>query len=296
MKRVAGSIRITLGLLVVFGLSIPRPAVAAECDASNSYGSVVVQLPHLAKAGEYAVWVRMQAADTTHNKVLVEINNTDCLTVGGQQPTPQEWVWVAYSTDGTAAMPYRFADTNGNSARIIGIHSGVRVDKLLVAPIGCIPAGSEGICQSIDSSSPTVQNTVKSVAPITNGPVSGKIYPIASIEGRSDVLRIEYSSDGKLTQTVQGTGKLDTTLMSNGKHDIGIKTVALDGIMTNESTTITIDNKETALSPVIRTLHLHAREVQLLGMIFGGILLVAILFQFIRLAYIRKRYRDFHGL
>jgi hypothetical protein len=298
MKQLVGRIRLMLPLAVLLLTQVyVAPAVyAAACSTGTNYGSVTVQIPQLARPGEYAIWIRMQASDTTHNTVQLELNKSDCLTLGGDIITsPKQWQWVPYSTDGHNAATYTFTNVANNSVRIIGVETGVKVDKLMVVPPGCIPTGSESQCQS-GTDNATVDNTVTTVEPLSNEPVSGSIYPTATVAANAASIKgIVYGSDGLFIQEVKGAGKLDTTLLENGKHTITITITKLDGTTIDESTTIEVNNPESALSPIIRWFRLNERTIGIITTAVLSLALLVLLWTILKARYRRRRYLDFHG-
>src|SRR5687767_6031859 len=85
-------------LIVLFLLLFPQSAVAASCTNVSSYGQVKLSIPTLPKAGEYAIWLRIQAP-VSGKQLLVQINQESCLKLTTSDREGKEWYWQEPTTD-----------------------------------------------------------------------------------------------------------------------------------------------------------------------------------------------------
>jgi len=119
--------------------------------------------------GTYAVWSRIQAADTSNNSYLIQIDEQCAITVGDSQAlTPNLWTWVNYR-DGNSSSALRVSLTQGTHVvRLIGREAGVKLDKVLFTSIlSCVPVEFGSNCPLSVTATPTTASTPSSTPPKT---------------------------------------------------------------------------------------------------------------------------------
>jgi hypothetical protein len=286
-----------LGLLCLIMVASSREKAIAACENVSEYGAVTVSVPKLPSSGTYNVWTRMQVPDATHNRYSLEINSTTCFEVGGSSITPGQWTWVSFqSGDLSSKVQYDFDAGAKNTARLIGTDKGVRIDRLLFVKTDCIPVADGTNCQSDSVTANAVDIAgATQVPPPDTGPVSGLIFPSQTIaQNQRSVLKVVYSVDGKPIPTAKNY-MLDTTLLSNGSHQVAMQIQKTDGQTLNEATTLSVQNPQNAFSPLIRWARLNQGTAVAMSSIVGGLLLVVATFLIVRHIRLQKRLLEFKG-
>ncbi len=284
-----------LSLLMV--VSSKQTATASACSSTENYGVLSLSLPELPRSGTYNIWTRMQAPDATHNRYRLEVNGQECYEVGGSSITPGQWVWVSFKGgDLTQKVRHNFEEVKGNKIRLIGSDSGVKVDRLLLVKNDCIPENLGNNCQSDAVPASAVQaEGASEVPPPSSGPVSGIVIPSTSISLKPSLIsKVVYFSDGKAVPTAAGNG-IDTTLLSNGSHRVSMHITRTDGTVLNEATTLNVENKQGAFSPLRRYIRLHTQAFIIWSLLLGGLLFVLVILLGIRHIKLQKRLLNFHG-
>ena len=165
-------------------------------------------------SGTYTVWVRMQAASSSANSILLNVDSgSDCYNVGGDGSIPaNSWDWVD-DYDGTSSTTQNGSGgsnanpnlinvslTQGtNTFELTGTESGVEVDRIIA-----VEANTNG------SVSCTPTNTQVAIAGNNCAPIdnTGSSAPVASLSvgqslGVGDYLK---SSNGDYTAIMQSDG------------------------------------------------------------------------------------------
>lgn len=288
----------TGGLLIIFALLLgflPVNIAAAEaCANTSTYGAVNLSVPELTETKQQALWVRMQAP-LPESRVLVEVNGEDCLEIGGDINST-DWSWQTWKINGSPAF-VDFDKSTGNSIKIIGVSDGVKIDRILLTKNFCTPQDYGSNCRdSLDLSQPTVSGDITMLAPPSNEAVAGKVLLSSTPQQhKSRLEKLEYSVDGKIIQTVMSPEPFDTTLVPNGKYQVGITTTLDTGTVFREATVIEIKNSENVFSPLVRWVRLNTRIVSMVGVSLGAALVLVSLFNLLRMAYKHHRERTFHG-
>ncbi|MDB5182276.1 MAG: hypothetical protein JWO47_60 [Candidatus Saccharibacteria bacterium] len=269
----------------------------AACENVSSFGAVTVRIPTLPSSGIYNLWTRMQTPDTEHNQYNLEINGGSCFAVGGSSITPGQWTWVSFQDgDLSSKVHFNFDSTDKNTARLIGTEKDVKIDRLLLVKTDCVPAGDGSNCQSdsVAASAVDISGATQIPSPST-GPVSGLIIPSPTISQNEEaVLKVVYSADGKPIPTTKSY-MLDTTLLSNGSHQIAMQISRTNGTTINEATTITVQNPEGALSPLTRWARLNQGTAVTISSVIGGLLLILATLLIVRHIRLQKRLLEFKG-
>lgn len=272
-------------------------AAAAACADNTQAGALTISVPKLPTSGTYNIWTRLQVPDDTHNRYRLEVNEQTCYLVGGSSITPGAWTWVSFQ-DGnlSSKVTYNFTKISGNSLKLTAADTGVRVDRVLLVKNDCVPVDMGTNCQSEQASSSSLDTAGATVLPPpSNGPVSGVVIPSPTITHNPALIaRVVYFADGNPMPTTKTNG-LDTTLLSNGTHQISMQITKTDASVVNEATTLTVTNPQTIFSPVRRWIRLNQATTVYLSAGVGIMLLVLaayLIFKHIRL---QKRLLTFHG-
>ena len=286
-----------VSLLVLIVFAPTKQTAAAACDNISQYGTVSVNIPALVTVGTYNIWTRMQAPDSTHNQYRLEINGNSCFAVGGSSITPGQWTWVSFQDNNQGSkVRYDFDSKTQNSAKLIGIQAGVKVDRLLLIKTDCVPVADGSNCQSSSVPVEAIDTAGASqVPPPSSGPVGGLVVPSSTIsQNLQSISNVVYAVDGKQLPTASGQA-LDTTLLSNGSHTVAMRITKTNGTVINEVTTLNVENAENAFSPLRRWIRLNQHTLRVWGLAIGSILLITTLLLFIRQMSLRKRLLEFKG-
>ena len=288
---------VLLSVLCLMMIISSRGRATAECNNVSQYGSITLKIPSLPTKGVYNIWTRMQVPDQTHSQYQLEINNDQCFEVGGSSIMPNVWTWVSFK-DGDLSSKIRvdFNTVSLNTAKLIGINPGVKIDRLILIKTDCIPVADGSNCQSDAVSTSAVDIAgANQVPPPSTGPVSGIIIPTQTISRSPEAIaKVLYVVDSKQIPTTNGFG-IDTTLLSNGSHQVAMQITNDYGIVTNESTTILVENPVNALSPLKRWIRLNQSTAVKLSSISGGIIVLLAIFLVVRHMRLQKRLLSFRG-
>jgi hypothetical protein len=288
-----------LVILALCGLCIMSQSqrAAAACQNVAGYGAVSAAVPVLPSAGSYTIWTRMQAADATHNRYQLEVDGQDCFEVGGSSLEPGQWQWVSFQDgDLDAKVRYNFEHTSDNVLKLIGSDAGVKIDRLLLIKNDCVPVDIGNNCQSgaVALNSGDLIGADE-IPPPSEGPVSGLIVPSQTISLHpNNISRVVYFVDSKQIPTAAGNA-LDTTLLTNGSHRVAIQITLVNGGVSNETTTLNVENKQTIFSPFRRLVRLNQHTTVVLSSILGGVLVLITILLIIRHVRLQRRLLNFHG-
>lgn len=288
--------------LIIAGLLLPsfvvfasQPASAAACANTSEFGTSVLQVPKLPSTNDRVLWVRMQAPNES-SKVLVEVNEADCLEIGGYEYQPGTWAWQAYRDQSGAVVPLSFDSDSDNVVKVIGVSDGVKVDRILITDNSCLPVDFGNNCQNSVSLIED-QQAVTALLPPSNDPVSGKVRLSQTPEDNiGELKQVSYTVNGQVVQTSNAPEYFDTTLIGNGKHTVYITTKLADGNEIREMVDLEVKNPQNAFSPIVRWLKLNKHSLLIgLGILISLVLLVVASRKFIS-GTRKRRERKFWGM
>jgi hypothetical protein len=291
MKKLGGVLLI-LALMIAFVPS--RKASAAACDNVSSYGAIRLNVPELNNIKQQALWVRMQAP-SANSKILAEINGADCLEIGGEDLGPNEWTWQTWRKSGQVSV-INFEKSAGNTIKVIGINDGVKIDRILLTDAFCTPQEYGNNCRTVVELRQSQDLKVTMLPAPSESKISGKVLLTSTPQQNTQNLRaVEYVAEGNIVQRFETPAPFDTTLLANGKYEIGINTILKDGKVIREATVVDIKNAENALSPAVRWVRLNMRSVSIAGVVIGGLLTSITLLNIMKKWHKSRRERKFHG-
>lgn len=229
------------GLLL--GLVPSVPAKAAACAVpTTDYGTATLSLTTPA-AATYRVWSRVNVPDTTNNTFLLEIDGTNCYTVGGSSVSPNTWTWVDYQNTGTANKVELSLSQGAHTVKLIGNAGGVKVDRLLaVSDTTCVPTDLGDNCNTpTDTTPPTVSLT----APTNGSTVTGTVTVAANATDDTGVTKVEFYDNSTLlntSTTAPYTASWDTTKAPNGNHVLTAKAYDAAGNIGTDTSQVSVQN------------------------------------------------------
>lgn len=243
--------------LAVIGVHARSYAATGACTApSTDYGTVTSTVS-ITGSGTYRVWTRIAAPDSTNNTVKLEIDGSQCFTIGGST------VPVFTSTQDTNGNRFASNSTNwfakdstnayidvsltagSHTFKLIGNAPGVVVDRIvLTQDTSCVPTGTGDNCANPpDTTKPTVSIT----SPADGATISSTTTVTATASDDVAVQKVEFYVDGTLKATdttASYTYSFNPASFSVGSHTI--YAIAYDtSNNTQTSTTITVNVADT---------------------------------------------------
>lgn len=291
-------VRRLLVIVTILGLLfVPKIHAQTSCPANDkNYGQVELAVPKLGTAGAYNIWTRMQAASQTNNQYLLNVNGASCYKIGGSSLEPSQWQWV-YFQDGNLnqKVVFDFNRAEGNSLKLIGVQTGVKISHIMLTKSDCIPIEYGNNCAENGAAIMSASGNTSSVPPLTGDSVSGNIFPTQLIIAeQTNIAKVIYFVHGKTIPSSKNFS-LDTSLVPNGAHRIAIQITKKNGDIINQETSITVSNLESILSPAIRWARLNRNSLATVGVIAGGVLVLVSIFHLIKHLLLKRRLMMFRG-
>lgn len=296
MKRGRGIIvGILSGSLLLGVLIVMSPSTsAAACANVSSFGSVTLNVPDLPNDNDQALWVRMQG--NSGQRVLAEINGQTCIELAiPTNVSSDTWTWQTQQA-GDELVPVSFSSRTNNTIKIIGLDDGVRIDRVLLTALDCVPQDYGNNCQtSVELQTSSDEDIIILTPPSET--VQGKVTLSQTPYQQGDRLSsLTYTVNGRSVQTSSDARPLDTTLLENGEYTVYITTETNDGNHIKEMVAVDIQNPENALTPLIRWFKTNTASLKIIGIGLAVILLVGALVAVITRYRRQKRERQFRGL
>lgn len=221
----------------------PSQALAAGCVSPTTDYGTVTQTVNVPATGTYRIFSRIAVPDTTNNTYLLDIDSTNCYTVGGSSnittspgltanpPTGTiNWVWVDYQ-NGTTTSKIDVSLTAGNHTfKMIGNKPNVALDRVvLTQDLTCPITGTGDNCASLpDTTKPTVSIT---------SPTNGSAVPSGTVtinstanDDSGTVSKMEIFIDNATTAAKTCTNVktcsfawVTSTLAAGSSHSITVK-------------------------------------------------------------------------
>ncbi|MGB4759462.1 MAG: Ig-like domain-containing protein [Candidatus Saccharimonadales bacterium] len=245
-------------VLVLAGLSVTNVVsrhASAACSALPTDRGTVTATVNIQTAGTYRVWSRIKAPDSTNNSYLMQIDDTTCNVVVGDNNsiTANTWTWVDYQS-GTTSSKTNVTLTAGNHVfKLAGREDNVQLDRVvLTQDMSCVPTGNGNNC----SDPADLTGPVTSVTAPTNGAtITGNYTMTANATDPSGIKNVQFYIDGALvlTDTVAPYSySFNSTSLGNGSHTFRV--VATDNspqsnTTTSSTITATVANQPTVIRP-----------------------------------------------
>lgn len=177
---------------------LTRPATAACAAPTTNYGSATMKL-NVDKAGEYRLWTRMMAPDTTNNSLLLEVDGGTCFVVGDSGINANAWTWVNHQNGSSTSKIVTTLSAGTHTIKLIGREPNVKVDRVLaVSDQSCTPTNFGDNCMTqADTTKPTVDIT----APADGSTVNGNVVLKATATDASGISKVEFYAQDKLLGT-----------------------------------------------------------------------------------------------
>jgi len=297
-----GTILFAVALLLGTVFSVmPLEAEAAACTNGSGYGIVTFGNLSVPSPGTYYIWSRI-SVPVSGTGYQQEINGSICYQATTM--TTDKLVWT--NTGGAGKTSFYFDSAMGNSIKMIGLAPGVKVDRIaLCSDPNFVPVDTgEGCTTTVATLSSGNEagdfNSVTGTLPAPTPPnqvVSGGTNPsrtLSTTDART-VATVAFYADGRKVQSSTGPKLLDTTLLTDGKHNIETKITFKDGSSTSELTVINVLNPQTFFSPYRRWARINQRSVIAVSTVLGATIVFVSGFMVASYLYRRNRRLHFHG-
>jgi hypothetical protein len=232
-----------LGLLLGTALSFVTTSTvhAAACATpATDLGTLTLTLNVPADA-TYTIWSRIMAPDTTNNAVDLQVDTTDCFSVGGTNIPANSWKWVNYANASESTIASMALTAGNHTLKYIGTKPGVSLDRvILTSDASCTPTDMGNNCQPGDSTPPTVSI----ISPTNNQAVSGAVAISATASDTSGIKEVQFMIDGQSVNTSTTSPysyNWDTSTASSGTHNLTVQaTDNANNVATSSAVTVTV--------------------------------------------------------
>jgi hypothetical protein len=282
------------GSLAIYTSAPPQKAFAASPDSCSpsgtKYGTDTMSI-YVPVNATYTIWTRMEAASSSANSVLLNVDNTNCYNVGGDSTIPTNgstWHWVNDYDGNTSNIVNVNLSQGTHSFELTGTESGVSIDRIIAVPVNgsgnvsCTPTDTQDDtagtnCAPIynTSSGPptvsvlsptggTLSGTTTITADAATADPSNTEEGIASVQFELDGSTTLPSSSGDLNPAVVPSSgstysySWDTSAVSNGTHTISaIATDDSGSTTTSSPVTVTVGNSTGSPGGLTTPTNLH---------------------------------------
>lgn len=242
----------SLALFMIAAIHAPEASAAACTQPSTSYGTVTstVSVP---TNGTYRVWTRMAAPDTTNATYLLEIDDSNCFTVGGSGVPTYASNATTYFANNSSNWISKTASNaqvdvsltaGSHKIELIGNAAGVVVDRIvLTADAACVPTGNGENC----ANPPDTTNPIVSIAsPAANAAVNnGFVVAVNASDPDGAITKVELFIDGSTTPYATDTSspyEITVNNLSPGAHRLTVKATNTSSLSASTSRDITVND------------------------------------------------------
>lgn len=186
----------------------------------------------------------MLVPDTTNNTYLLEVDGSQCYTVGGSNISANSWTWVAHQ-NGNINSKIDLSLSKGNhNLKLIGNKPGVAVDRIVFSSdTACTPTGTAGT--NCNTTADTTAPTVKLTNPGSGKTVSGLTSVEATASDDVGVTKVDFYVDSSLKASDTSAPysfQWDTGLIGNGSHTLIAKAYDAAGNVSSDSYSVSVAN------------------------------------------------------
>ncbi len=196
------------------------PVQAAACPTPASDLGTLTLTVNIPATTTYTIWSRMMIPDSANNSVNLQVDTTDCYSVGGGSIAANSWTWVNYASGSTSTLVRQSLSAGSHTLKYIGTKAGVSLDRIIItSDASCTPTGVGDNCQTGDSTPPTVSI----VSPSNNQTVSGPVTISASANDSSGIKDVKFLIDGQVVSTVTASPynyAWNSSSATNGNHTL----------------------------------------------------------------------------
>lgn len=218
--------------------------LGTNTGGSSNYGTITsnVSIP---TTGNYKVWVRMSAPDTTNNAVNLQIDNGTAVKVGDGGIAANSWTWVDWKNGSTTNKNTFNLAAGSRQIKLTGIEPNVKIDRIIVADDACTqPTGTGDNCTvvapqpQIAITSPTSNQTVQGTVAVNAEPATGISQVVFLLNGQ------QRSTDS----SAPFSWNWDTTTIANGQATVTIRASGpgvTTGSYIEKTVTVNVQNNTT---------------------------------------------------
>lgn len=246
------SLAVSLGMFApVFANGVASAATGTCTAPATDYGTDTLSV-NVPATGSYYVWTRMAADSTADNSYLLQVDSSNCFTVGNSSAKNVP-VYASGATEHFANDSSNWIDTDTSASRVqvslsAGTHSiklignapNLVVDRLIFTQDStCTPSDVGQNCAD------TIKPTAAVTSPTSSQTVSGTINLIGHATDNIGIAKVEFYLDGESSSTTPiatvtsgSSGNystpFDTTTVADGDHAVAI--IAYDAAGNSQGT------------------------------------------------------------
>lgn len=222
----------------------------------STYGTITANVS-IPATGNYKVWVRMNAPDTTNNAIQVQVDNGVTTKIGDGGIPASAWTWVDWKNGDINNKTTLALSAGIRSIKLTGIEPNVKVDRILITDENCVPSGTGDNCTTIvtnpDPGTGTGNLNVNIVSPLSNQTVSGTVK--VDVEPETNVEEVSFRINNVWQTTVKTAPfewNWDTTRTPNGTAAVTIRARKVGDpgtVYTERNVNVTVKNNTTTVTP-----------------------------------------------
>lgn len=243
-------------LLAVVGIALFVTAgTSAACTTpTNDYGTATISVT-VPTTGQYRVWSRIKAPDSTNNSFSMEVDSGACITVGDATLPANTWTWVDYQNGASSSKVNLSLTAGTHNVKMLGREAGVAVDRvILTGDMNCIPTGTGNNCStSTDTTAPTVSLT----SPVAGATVKDIVTLTANATDASGVTKVDFLVDGQVVGTSNAapySHSVDTKTLANGQHTLSARAYdTANNTATSTSVVVNVNNQTAGQADLVIT-------------------------------------------
>lgn len=213
-KTTSVKLLVILALIMgaTFRLNHTSP-VAAACASLPTDKGIVTSTITIPADGTYRVWSRIFAPDANNNSYYLEVDDTICGVVAGDNAiAANSWTWVDYQAGNTASKTNLTLTAGTHTIRRIGREDGVKVDRLIFATdTACVPTGTGDNCLSSTSTTTGINYFVNPISGSDANPGTAATAPLKLIQTALNKVK-----PGDTINLATGTYREKLTTVTNG--------------------------------------------------------------------------------
>lgn len=232
-------------LIGAYTTFLPAKVQAAACTASTDYGSAS-SMVQITDPGVYRIWSHIMAPDATANSYLLEIDGSNCYTVGDSGLSSGAWTWVDYQNGAASSKTQQNLAAGNHTVKMIGREAKVKLDRLLfVADLNCVPTGTGDNCATAgDTEVPAIDLTT----PASGATIANTSTIAANATDNVGITKVEFYINGSLKSadtTSPYTYNWDTAGAQNGNTSLMVKAYDAAGNSNSDSVQVMVANGDT---------------------------------------------------
>lgn len=221
---------ILIAVLALTTLQYNLVHVAAACAAQSTARGAATSSFSIPTSGTYRIWSRMLNPSTANNSYILEIDDTTCGVIVGDNSAVQAnvWTWVDYQSGTTTNKINVTLAAGTHTIKLIGREDNVEIDKIIMTTdTSCVPTGTGDNCiGSADTVLPTAPTGLSAAAA---SPSKVNLAWSAATDNVGVTGYVIYRNSAQLTSVGAVTTYSDTSVTSTNTYTYSVKAVDAAG-------------------------------------------------------------------